>query len=116
MHRIKDIDFGIAFRIKDTIYLNKNLKNYPRLRNQLIKHELEHDNSNSLKLRDIKTDLTGKHLREVKKDYYKFLFKEKGAWKQLLPFIQIEDKWSVDVLMLGIWIIALIMFTLIIFI
>jgi hypothetical protein len=98
---IKDIDYGIAFRIKDTIYLNKNLKKYPKLRKALIKHEREH--TNKLTKKDIWIDLTGKHLSNVKKQYYLFILREKRAWYQFLPILKVGGKLSIDILMTLFW-------------
>ena len=77
-NNIKTVDFGIAFKINDQIYVHKNLKKYPKLYKALIKHEKEH--SDNFNLRDIWLDLKGKHLGKVKKQYYKFLLREKKAW------------------------------------
>ena len=101
------INYAIAFRIGNTIYLNKNLDKYPRLKKAIIKHEESHTKGFGLK--DIKIDLTGKYLKNVKKEYYKFLFKEKKAWYQLIPILKINGKWSLDLIMLIVWIMILIM-------
>ena len=95
------IDYGIAFRIGNKIYLNKNLNKYPKLKKALINHELSH--SNGLNLKDIMTDLNGEYLKDVKRDYYKFLFTEKKAWYQFLPLLKVENKWSWDLIMLSVW-------------
>jgi hypothetical protein len=105
INNIKYISYGIAFKIKDKIYLNKNLDKYPRLKEAIIKHEKAH--TDSFKLKDIKLDLNGKFLKNVKKDYYKFLFTEKKAWYQLLPILKVDGKWSWDLIMLGLWLLFL---------
>ena len=105
--QIKLIDYGIAFRIRNRIYLNKNLDKYPRLKEALIKHEVEH--TDGFDFRDINTDLWGKHLDGVKKDYYKFLVKEKKAWYQFLPILKVDGKWSIDIMMILLWIFTIIM-------
>ena len=104
-NNIKTVDFGIAFKINDQIYVHKNLKKYPKLYKALIKHEKEH--SDNFNLRDIWLDLKGKHLGKVKKQYYKFLLREKKAWYQLLPIMRVEKKWVIDTVMLGFWILIL---------
>ena len=103
--QINKIDFGIAFRINNKIYLNKNLDKYPKLKKAIIKHELEHTSGFGIK--DIITDLNGMHLSKVKRQYYKFLFKEKKAWYQFLPLFKVENRWSLDIIMLIVWIIFL---------
>jgi len=92
---IKEIDKGIAFRLGNTIYLHKNLKNYPNLRKSLLKHELKH--TDNYKFSDFKLDAFGTDLKNVKKEYYIFLLTQRGAWKQLLPFMYVEDKLHLDI-------------------
>jgi len=112
MEKVQIIDFGIAFKINNVIYLHKNLKNYPKLREALLKHEKKH--TDNYKLKDILLDLTGGYLKDVKRDYYRFLFTEKKAWYQLLPLIRIRKKWIIDPLLSIIWTMLLIELVLII--
>jgi len=105
---IVKINYAIAFRIGNIIYLNKNLDKYPELKKAIIKHELEH--TKGFGLRDIITDLKGKHLNKVKKEYYKFLFTEKKAWYQFIPILKVKGKWSLDLITLMLWILFLITF------
>jgi len=100
--KIIKIDYALAFRIGNKIYLNKNLDKYKLLKEAIIKHELSH--TSGFGLSDILTDLTGKHLKKVKRDYYKFLFTEKKAWYQFIPIMKIDGKWSIDLIMLIVWI------------
>jgi hypothetical protein len=99
--QIKKIDFGIAFRINNKIYINNKIPKDSKLYKCLIEHELEH--TNKFNLKDIKNDLFGQKLNNVKKDYYKFLLTNKKAWYQFLPIIKIEKKWVIDPIMSLIW-------------
>ena len=101
---IKEIDFGIAFRIKNTIYLNKSLNNHPRLRDALIRHELSHTSGFTMK--DIMADIHGIHLQDIKKDYYKFWFLHPKAWYQFFPLIKIDKKYVFDPMVTILWLIA----------
>ena len=103
---IKNIDFAIAFRIGNTIYINKNIQRDSKLYNSLIKHELNHDSGN-LTIKDIKNDLFGKSINKL--EYYKFLLRNKSAWYQFSPVIRLEGKLIWDYQMLGIWIIGALM-------
>ena len=105
---IVKINYAIAFRIGNIVYLNKNLDKYPELKKAIINHESEH--TDGFGLSDIMTDLKGKHLGKVKKQYYKFLFTEKRAWHQLIPILKVEGKWSLDFVTLLLWILFLITF------
>ena len=107
----KETDKGIAFRINNVIYLHKNLKNYPILRNALLKHELKH--TDFYTVQDLKIDLFGSELKEVKRDYYKFLLKEKGASKQLLPFLSIEGQVHLDLTLTILYFSAIVLFLII---
>ena len=44
---IKEINYGIAFYSDRGIEVNKNLKKYPKLYNQVMEHEIKHSNSKS---------------------------------------------------------------------
>lgn len=105
------IDYAIAFRIGDKIYLNKNLDNYPNLKKAIMKHEFEH--TDGFGLSDILTDLNGKHLKKVKREYYKFLLKEKKAWYQIIPILKVDGKWSLDLITLVLWMIFLTTFSIV---
>ena len=105
---IKEIDKGMAFRLGNTIYLHKNLKNYPILRKALLNHELKH--TDNYKLSDFKLDSFGNDLKLVKKEYYKFLFTNKGAWKQLLPYLVIDGKLYIDFTLTILYFAAIILF------
>lgn len=109
-NNIEIIDFGIAFKIRNTIYLNRNLEKYPELRKAIIKHEKAHTNNKNYTLSDVWIDLNGKYLKKVKKQYYKFLFTEKRAWYQFLPVLKVHGKWLIDFIMLFFWIIIIMLF------
>jgi hypothetical protein len=101
---IKEIDYGIAFRIGNTIYINRATRKYPALFKSLILHELKHTkDKNKYKLKDLKNDLNPNDLRHVKKEYYKFLFTQKKAWYQLLPFLRVDGNYTIDPLITGFW-------------
>ncbi len=103
--QIKTIDFGIAFRVNDTIFINRKIKPNSKLYKSLIKHELNHESGN-LTLKDLKNDWLGKEIN--KKEYYKFLFKNKEAWIQFLPVIRLNNQFILDYQMLGLWLFAII--------
>ena len=98
---IKDIDYGMAFRIKDTVYLNKNLNKYPKLYKAILEHEKEH--TDNFSFRDVMIDVTGKHLSKVKKDYYMFFVRHPQALAQFLPLLKVNNKWSIDPVMFFLW-------------
>lgn len=106
--KVKYIDYGIACRIADTIYLNKNLKKYPELHNAILKHEKEH--SSGFVLKDLVIDIKGKYLNSVKGQYYKFILKHPKSLTTFIPGWFYEGKFSFDPLIFIMWILVIIMF------
>ena len=83
MIKIKEIDYGIACRIGNDIYMNKNLMEYPRLYCAILNHELLH--SPGFTLNDIFMDLHNNHLKGLKREYYSFILRNPRALVEFLP-------------------------------
>lgn len=81
---IKYIPYGIACRVGNTIYLNNKLKSYRKLQMAILKHESNH--TEGFTARDIFLDLEIKELKDVKRDYYKFILQNPSSWIEFLPF------------------------------
>jgi len=90
--KIQQINWGIASRVGDTIYLNKRLDKYPKLKSALITHENAHT-SGPMTMRDFALDLDIKELEGLKGQYYKFLFSTPTAWAEFFPIKKYEDEW-----------------------
>ena len=99
--------FGIASRIADTIYLNKDLLDYPILCKALLKHEQAH--TSRFAVRDILLDFKGTHISPVKRQYYKFLFTHPKALTQFLPVWIYNKKIVIDPIMTFVWFLLIIM-------
>lgn len=93
--KIKKIDYGIAFRIKNTIYLHKDLENYPKLYKNILNHELKH--SSGWDLKDFFIDLTNNDLKGLKKEYYKFLLTHPKSLLQFSPVMIINKQLVFDI-------------------
>lgn len=104
---IKEIDYGMAYRVKDIIYINKNLKLYPKLYKAIMKHEKEH--SDDYSMNDLKMDLRGIYLDKVKKDYYLFFIRHPKALIHFIPFFKLDNKWTIDPLLLTMYILFIIL-------
>lgn len=102
MEQVEYIDWGIACRIGNTIYLNKNLLDYPILCKAILKHEYAH--SPKINLNDFVIDLKGKHLNSVKKQYYKFILKNPKALLQFIPIGIYKGKLVIDPMISILWI------------
>jgi len=107
MEEVKYTKFGIASRIGNVIYLNKDLLDYPILCKALLKHEQAH--TSKFAVRDIVLDLKGTHISPVKKQYYKFLFTHPKSWTQFIPVWIYNKKIVVDPIMTFVWFLMLIM-------
>ena len=110
--KIKETDWGIACRIGDTIYSNKNLKKYPELYKAILKHEKAH--TSGLHYKDFWLDLKGKYIRPVKKQYYQFILKHPKSLVTFLPVWIYDKVIAIDLFQLFFWILAFIMIRIII--
>jgi len=100
--KIKYINYGIGCKVGKNIYLNKNLKNHPKLLKKILDHEKEH--SDNFDLRDIIIDFQGRQLRQVKREYYIFVIKNPSSWVQFLPICFYDKKLTYDPIMIFTWI------------
>lgn len=93
--KIKHIDYGIACRIKDTIYINKNLYKNTALYKSILSHELEH--SSGFEKKDFIIDLKNNHLKGMKLDYYKFVILNPKSWVEFFPFWKYDNKLAFNI-------------------
>ena len=87
---VKEIDYGIACRIGDIVYINKELNKFPKLYESILIHELSH--SNSFKMSDISLDLINSHLHGLKLQYYAFILTHPSSWTEFFPFGYYDNK------------------------
>ncbi|HDK42512.1 MAG TPA: hypothetical protein ENG87_03975 [Candidatus Pacearchaeota archaeon] len=109
--QVREINHGVACRIGNVIYLNKNLKNYPKLRKAILRHEKEH--TSGYEFKDVSIDLKGTHLKSVKTDYYRFIVSYPKSFTNFAPFWIYENKFVIDPIMCVLWAIAIGVFVLI---
>lgn len=107
MLEVKYTEYGLASRIGDTIYLNKKLLDKPVLCKAILRHEQAH--SSDFEMDDVMLDLRGGFLRDVKKDYYKFIIKNPKTWTQFLPVWIYNKKIVFDPVIFGFWIMCIAM-------
>jgi len=91
------VKYGVANRYPDRIEVNRHLKKYPSLLNQIMEHEMKHTNE-ALTLYDFKHDLTC----DSQIDQYeliRFIFKYPSSWTQFLPItISWKDNmWNINI-------------------
>jgi hypothetical protein len=98
---IIEINHGIACRIENIIYLNKNLRKYPKLRKAIIEHEKAH--SDNFNMNDIKMDMSISHLANLKKEYYSFILHNPSSFTELLPVGLYNKKLVLNPTLIGFW-------------
>lgn len=100
--KINLIDYGIACRIGDEIFINKKIKEkYPKLYYEILRHEQAHSSGYSKK--DILIDLRGKYIYS-KKDYYKFIITTPRSWSEFSPLGYYNKKTVFNITMIFVWI------------
>lgn len=96
--KIKYINFGIASRQGDTIYLHKSLKEYPNLYKAILEHEKEH--SPGFCWHDLRIDIGNKHLKGLKLEYYLFILSNPSTLAEFIPFWIYDGNLSLNPLIL----------------
>jgi hypothetical protein len=106
-HDIRENEYIVGCRIGETIYINPNLRElkYLALRERILDHEKRH--SSGLETHDLFMDLFNDELKGLKKEYWGFVLSHPKTWVSFLPFTRIDGRWSLDVGLLMIWILAL---------
>ena len=105
---IKYIPWGIACRVKNTIYLNEALKKYPELCNSLIEHEKKH--SSSFTARDFKMDIHNAEISANKAEYWKFVSSTPSSWTEFLPFWFYDGRFVVNASIVMLYAVFLVIF------
>lgn len=100
--KVRFVDFGFAFRVEDTIYLNRMLKDYPILLDEVLMHELAH--SNGFNLHDLLVDCRP-GLPSWSK--WKFYFSHASAWWNFVPAFRVDGKWRYDITLFLLYLIIL---------
>ena len=104
--KIKKINHGLACRIGNVVYVNKDLykEEYKELLKNILRHERSHTDSFGMK--DIQLDAGGKFIMP-KKAYYKFVFTHPKSLTEFLPFGIYEGKVVLNPTFIIIWLIVL---------
>ncbi len=103
------IDHSIAYRIGNTIYINKDLFKYPKFAKKVLKHETEH--TGKFTKHDFYIDVRDGNLW----DNLKFIVRHPKALRQVIPFGKAEGVWYYDLTYIIQYIILIILITLLIF-
>lgn len=99
-------NYGVASRVGKDIFINRNLRKYPKLHDAILSHEKEHTES-GYSSSDLIQDIRIKQLSGLRKEYYLFFLRHPWALTQLLPIWVYNKKVAVDITMLISWIFAI---------
>jgi hypothetical protein len=98
--QVKFVPFGIASRVGNTIYINKELPKFKyALYESILAHECKHGEGYSFS--DIKLDIVNKELEGMKGDYYKFILSHPSTLTELLPIWRYEGFWQINPTLCG---------------
>lgn len=96
--KIKYINFGIASRQGNNIYLHKGLLKHPALHAAILEHEKAH--TSGYAWHDFIIDVRNNHLKGLKKEYYSFILKNPSSLSEFLPFWVYEGNLIINPLIL----------------
>jgi len=95
----------LGCRIENIIFINPNLKSGSKLHRAVLKHELKH--SGRFTRGDLKLDMDGSELKDVRKEYWAFMFKHPRAMLSLLPITKVGKYWGFDIALALVWAFAI---------
>lgn len=101
---VRYINWGIASRVGGIVFINKRLKDYPKLENALLSHERAHTSDFTMK--DILLDINLKDLKGLKWEYYKFIISNPSSWVEYSPVKKYGDFVLFNLPLLLIWLFA----------
>lgn len=107
--KLKYINYGTGNRVGNTIYLNKNLKKYPKLHDAILTHEKKH--TGRFSMFDLKLDFDNKELANVKNEWLRFIFKYPRTWINFFPIMKLGNNWCVDLSLTFLWLFFIILFS-----
>ncbi|MFW6173153.1 MAG: hypothetical protein ACOC5T_05355 [Elusimicrobiota bacterium] len=110
--QIKYINFGIACRVKNRVYLNKKLlkKKWKKLHDVILEHELSH--SEGFNKKDMINDINNYELDPVKKEYSSFVTSTPSAWVEYLPLWVYDGNLVLSPGMFSIWLFVIVVVSL----
>jgi hypothetical protein len=106
---IQEINYGIASRIGDDIFINKKIASFDKgLYDALIEHEQNH--TSGYTLQDVKMDITNKQLKNIKDKYYKFILTHPSSWIEFLPIQFVKGNMIINPTLLIMYILFTLLF------
>ncbi len=105
---IKYVDYGVANNFGDYIEINKNLKQYPKLYNPILQHELKHSKG-GLTMEDVRNDFF-RNSNVNTWSLFKFMIKHPKSLTQIFPFYYTRSKGFVYDINLSIFMVFLMVY------
>lgn len=102
--KIKWIDRDVAYVVKDTLYINRHLKKYPKLLKKVIAHEKKHLKSS--KVVDVKEDFQDSFKFTFDKDLLKFHLEHPSSLSVALPIWVTKKSIMINWFLLGSYFLA----------
>lgn len=93
--RVIYVDRGLGYRGNNVIFLNRELRKFPVLHDDILMHELGH--SDKFNFFDVVNDLNP---RKLSLDWWRFVFKHKSAWWHFCPLIKLDGEWRFQFMLL----------------
>ena len=107
---IRYINHSIANRFSDYIEINHHLKDYPKLLEPILQHELSHTNKD-FSWQDFKLDFFSTNDIDSW-EMFKFIIKHPSSWLQLSPVIYSKKKGFIyDINLIILYLIMITIFT-----
>jgi len=91
--KIKYVNYGVAYRLDNTIYMNKELRNkrWDTLRERIIKHETMHD-SGLYTQADLINDIKGEGVLTLEDSFNLALA---TAGRSLTQYLPVNNQWKI---------------------
>jgi len=105
--KIKYVNYGIACRVGNNIYINNKLRGDKHLHDAILKHEKAH--SSGFIWNDLVMDFNVKELKYLKKEYYRFILNNPSSWTEFFPFWWYDKKFVINPLVSFIYLFSLIL-------
>ena len=94
------VDHSIANNFGSYIELNENLKRFPKLHDQILKHELSHTNEKGFTAKDFSLDMDNSISTY---QIIRFMFNHPKSVLQFRPFYRSKGIWYYDINMIITW-------------
>jgi hypothetical protein len=104
---IRYVSYALANNFGDYIEINENLKRYPELHDEILKHELSHTDKKGFSKEDFLLDLAPSRVNYWK--LFKFMCMYPRTFYQFLPFYYQKNKntFFYDINLIIAWIVVI---------